>query len=328
MLGVGSYVGMRIRRTLLLDSGRGQYFHVVSRVVDRRFIFGDPEKEIFFRMLRRHEGFSGVQVLSYCLMSNHFHLLVYVPVRPEDIPEKEVFKRMKYLYKSDQIAEFRAYLKDLDGETGERMREEFLDRFRNRMYHLSHFMRELKLRFSKYYNIRNDRKGTLWEERFKCSLIEGCSNALMNTAAYIELNPVRAGIVDDPAKYRWCSFTEAISGNQKARMGIIALASGMNLPLPYRDAISRYREYYIYKSRGQSEKKPGMSEVCCQESASSISETITRIRYFTDGVLLGSREFIEDWYHRNKDKLHLGRKTISSQVKSGNMQGIHTYRKV
>lgn len=311
-----------------MDSGRGQYFHVVSRVVDRRFIFGDMEKEIFFRMLRRHEGFSGVRVLSYCLMSNHFHLLVYVPARPEDIPEKEVIRRMKYIYKSEQIAEFRAYLKELNGEAGERMREEFLDKFRQRMYHLSHFVRELKLRFSKYYNIRNDRKGTLWEDRFKCSLIEGHSNALMNTAAYIELNPVRAGIVDDPAKYRWCSFTEAIAGNRKARKGIITLASGMNLPLSYRDAISRYRDFYIYKSRVQSEDKPGMSEDCSPDGVPPVPETITRIRYFTDGILLGSREFIEDWYFRNQENLHKGRKRISSPVKSGNEDDIHTYRKV
>jgi putative transposase len=56
------------------------FYHCVSRVVDRRFIFqtvghGSPEAERFVRLMRRLEAFSGVSVLTYTLMSNHFHAL-------------------------------------------------------------------------------------------------------------------------------------------------------------------------------------------------------------------------------------------------------------
>ena len=318
---------MRLRRSVLIDSGRGQYFHVTSRVVDKRFIFGDKEKNAFLGMMRQYENFTGVQILSYCLMSNHFHMLVYVPVKPESIPEEEVLRRMKHLYSKDQMEQFKEQLKELESDAGTRLKEDFLDGFRVRMYHLSHFVRELKLRFSKYYNAANEREGTLWETRFKCSLIEGHSNALMNTAAYIELNPVRAGIVDDPAHYRWCSYTEALSGNKAARTGLVTLASGENLPLKYSEAIKRYRDFFVYRSTTQSSRRRGMDSDSGRDLTVAES-TEVKIRYFLDGVVLGSREFIEDWYNRNIENLNKSRKRISSQVKADHMDDMHTYRNV
>ncbi|MBL9156682.1 MAG: transposase, partial [Verrucomicrobiales bacterium] len=62
----------------LLGEGRA-FYHVMSRVVDRRKIFGDREKEVFRRILRNQETFTGVRVVTYCLMANHFHLLLEVP---------------------------------------------------------------------------------------------------------------------------------------------------------------------------------------------------------------------------------------------------------
>lgn len=326
---------MRIRRSILIDSTRGQYFHVTSRVVDKRFIFGEAEKESFLGMIRQYEGFSGVQVLSYCLMSNHFHLLVHVPCRPETIPEEEVFRRMKFIYKKERIEAFRDQMAEYEHEVTDRFKEEFLNRFRSRMFHLSHFVRELKLRFSKYYNFRNDREGTLWEARFKCSLIEGHSNALMNTAAYIELNPVRAGIVDDPAQYTWCSYAEALSGGKSARTGVITLASRANRNLNYRDAIKAYRDFFKDKSRAQSWSKRGMTDGKTDDQTEAPSEAglgidgiITKVRYFMDGVIIGSKEFIEDWYNKNRAHLSKARKRISNPLTDESMQGLHTYRKV
>ncbi len=55
-------------------------------MVDRRFIFGDAEKEMFVQMMRKYERFYGVRVMTYCVMSNHFHILVEVPKRREVMP--------------------------------------------------------------------------------------------------------------------------------------------------------------------------------------------------------------------------------------------------
>ncbi|HUF62247.1 MAG TPA: hypothetical protein VMN36_09245, partial [Verrucomicrobiales bacterium] len=68
--------------------------------------------------------------------------------------------------------------------------------------------------------------GTVWEERFKSVLVEGAGQSaqgpggLAAVAAYIDLNAVRAGLVDDPAKYRWSSYGEAVAGDAEAREGL------------------------------------------------------------------------------------------------------------
>lgn len=62
---------------------------------------------------------------------------------------------------------------------------------------------------------------TLWAERFKSVLVEGFGNALETVAAYIDLNPVWAGIVEDPKDYRFCGYAEAVAKEVKALTGEI-----------------------------------------------------------------------------------------------------------
>ena len=314
-------MGMRVARRALIDEARSQNFHVTSRVVDRRFIFEDGEKEYFLRVMRRLEAFTGVQVLSYCLMSNHFHLLLHIPIRPEKIGEEEVMRRIRGYYSERYSGEIQEYLRELERTGNTQLKEAYLNRFRERMYDLSGFVKELKLKFSKYYNAQNDRKGTLWEERYKCSLVEGQSNALMNTAAYIELNSVRAGIVDDPLKYRWCSYAEAAAGGKRARDGIIRLASGMQTPLQYKEALKVYRMFFLAKSVAQSGSKAGMDpeelhrqrELSAEKGGGEFSNA--KLRYFSEGLIIGSQEFIEEIYNRSKNLLNPTRKKVASKVR-------------
>ena len=80
----------------------------------------------------------------------------------------------------------------------------------------SWFLRLVKQRFAQWYNKRQARTGALWEDRFKSVLVEGAGPALSAMAVYIDLNPVRAGIVEDPADYRWCGNAEAVAGLNSA----------------------------------------------------------------------------------------------------------------
>ncbi len=66
----------------------------MTRVVERRFAFGDREKERFVEILRAYEEFCGVQVLTFCVMSNHFHVLLHVPKRPETMPDDAELVRL------------------------------------------------------------------------------------------------------------------------------------------------------------------------------------------------------------------------------------------
>lgn len=75
----------------------------------------------------------------------------------------------------------------------------------NRPEAISLVMRDLGRRYVQYVNFTYRRSGTLWEGRFKSSLVDTQRYFLM-CCRYIELNPVRAGIVTQPEEYRWSSY--------------------------------------------------------------------------------------------------------------------------
>ena len=81
-------------------------------------------------------------------------------------------------------------------------------------------MKTIKQRFSVWFNRTHKRYGTLWADRFKSVLVEGFGNPLQIMAAYIDLNPVRAGIVEDPKDYRFCGYAEAVAGEEMAKLGL------------------------------------------------------------------------------------------------------------
>ncbi|MCB1760947.1 MAG: transposase [Gammaproteobacteria bacterium] len=76
---------------------------------------------------------------------------------------------------------------------------------------LSSIMQSVGRRYVRYVNKEYRRSGTLWEGRFKSSLIQS-ERYLLSCYRYIELNPVRAGMVDHPAEYRWSSYQANAQG--------------------------------------------------------------------------------------------------------------------
>ena len=81
-----------------VKAGGEAYYHVVTRVANRAFLFGDAErKRRLLDMLRRAAEFSGVDVVTYAVMDNHLHLCVHVPERAA-VGDGEVLRRVGVLY--------------------------------------------------------------------------------------------------------------------------------------------------------------------------------------------------------------------------------------
>ncbi len=262
------------------------FYHCVSRIVDKRFIFGEAEKTEFVSLMERYAAFTCVQLLSWCVMGNHFHLLVKVSARPEQRwSESELLAHTrvtlgdkiagqyeaKLAFWRDQQARLRlqrlrhaaevrgdaaagqeldrllrgsiqAVSKDDGGADApqpvkvpgmqptsadllcEEEAQKILDGLWRRLFDVSSFLLSLKQQFTVWFNRKHKREGTLWEERFKSTIVQG-GVAVAEMAAYIDLNPVRAGLVSDPKDYWWSGYGRAVRGDAVAQARVLEAAS-------------------------------------------------------------------------------------------------------
>ena len=325
-------------------------------------------------LMRMCEKFTGCRVLSYCLMSNHFHLLLEVPPMPEGgIPDQELLRRLGVFYSEAQVAEV---AKELDEavvvrERGEfelppvdemgipldpaqeitmakleakRRADEIRGRYTRRMHDLSEFMKSLLERFTKWFNRVHSRSGTLWEDRFKSVIVESGA-AARTMAAYIDLNPVRAGMVSDPADYRWSSYGEAIGGGKKgngkkAREGLVRAYfcdQGVGFEAERWGEVSRlYRrtmglalERKSGKAEVEQKVKKGVvrpqmntAEALEAEDNGTVLPDMKlaamlrcRVRYFTDGAVIGSKAFVNEAFAAARERFTEGRKDGARRMK-------------
>lgn len=356
-------------------------FHVVSRIAGREFVLGPEEKDFFVRIMRAYEDLLGVEVLTWCIMSNHFHLLVRVPDRPgcepdseqaasgsvseisrgprdggSDSPERHggaavagcssldgpdldtLLRKLQRAVGREQFRLIRRQLEMWRSAGEEACIETWRQRQLRRMYSLSEFVRCLKQRFTRWYNRRNGRCGVLWEGRFSSVIVEEEQRALRTISAYIDLNPVRAGLVNNPADYRWCGYAAAMRGEVRAQQGLVKVAGpaawsvaterrgrGM-LPAwdpldwnswPEVPAAVRRRALILYRNllavAGTERRREdgtlarhGLSESEREKLLGSgglwlaAGVAARRVRHFTAGVILGSREFVDRWFESNR----------------------------
>ena len=318
------------KRRRFVFSDRDSCYHVMSRVAGGELLFDEVEKEAFRKLMRRMEKFSGLEILTYAVMGNHFHILLRVPCQEDylrrfregtrDEREARLLEHLKSLYS-------KAYLRQLEGELSQ-MKEKGLDdffektleSFLKRMCSLERFMKELKERFSRWFNKRHGRRGTLWQERYKSVLVQD-GEAAVTMAAYIDLNPLRAGLVADPKDYRWCGYAEAVSGSKRARVGIcralgisrdrwrgdgaeiyrrILLTEGMEAAETTKDGARKQEGDSVRRKRGfKREKALAQLEKGVKLSRGELLRC--RVRYFSEGLVLGSRGFVEEALSKRRE---------------------------
>jgi REP element-mobilizing transposase RayT len=281
---------------LKVNSEMGEaVYHVMTRTVNGERLLDDVAKEVLRKQLWLTAEFCGVEILTFSLLSNHFHVLVRVPQRGL-VDGRELLRRYRLLHPKPtkyQAAKLEAVADQLkkggvDGEAW-RTRQMAL------MGDVSQFMKLLKQRFTIWFNRSHGRFGTLWAERFKSVLVEGKSGALATMAAYIDLNAVRAGLVDDPKDYRFCGYAEAVAGHRRALAGIAAVTgAGGAKALPY------YRQMLFGTGTREKQGKGSttlhrLQEVVRNRGQLPLADVLRcRIRHFSDGAVLGSQAFVQE----------------------------------
>ena len=314
---------MRTARIKLL--GRTACYHVVTRTVAGALLLGDLEKERLVGMLGKLAGFCGIEVITYCMMSNHFHLLIRIPA-PTPLTDAQLLERVEAYY--GRKGALTLLVRQAMTERG-KIDEDIRQGLIGRMGDVSMFMKELKQRFSKWFNRRHERFGTLWAERFKSVIVEDQPSSLEAVAAYIDLNPVRAGLVEDPKDYRFCGYAAAVAGNALARKGLMSFLGKKS----WGESAAAYR-LRLFVGGGatrQSGKavidKEKIKAVIEQGGELSLGEVLRlRVRHMTNGVVLGSKEFVNEVFELHREKFGAKRKDGARPIRALASIGLNALR--
>ena len=259
--------------------GEPAVYHVISRTTLDGFVLGDVEKDYLVNLIKHLSAVYFAEVLGFCAMGNHLHILV--KMHPGGaFSDEEIRKRFKLYYGDDQRREL------MEGQ---------IPYFREKWSNLSEYIKEIKQGFSRFYNKLHDRKGYFWSDRFK-SLIVDNGETLINCLAYIDLNPVRAGIVKKPEKYRWCSLGYHVQTNNKE--GFLSLDLGL-MEFGVKDERERLRYYrrFVYEKgslKGVKKERQKDFEI------GRVDRFKYRTRYFSDSGVIGSKAYVERIYQTFK----------------------------
>ncbi|MBR3221154.1 MAG: transposase [Kiritimatiellae bacterium] len=192
---------------------RDALHHVTSRISGRQMLLaGAGVKDDMLDALERAAEFSGVNVGAFAVMDNHFHVVVQVPCHEGTVPESEVLRRYAVLMGGRASLRLEARLCGLRERGHAAAAEAELGRLRARMHDLSQFVKTFKEEFGRLFRSRRPFPGTLWEGRFRSTLVGGVEY-LRRCAAYVEMNPVRAGLAVRTSDYAWNTVGAARRGN-------------------------------------------------------------------------------------------------------------------
>ena len=291
-------------------------YHVMSRAALDGFPLGDVEKDFMLDLIRQYSALYLVEILGFCLMGNHFHLLV--KMFPEyKFTDEDIKKRYEGFYGDDRV--FTA------GQ---------IPYLREKLSNLSEFVREIKVGFTRYYNKRHNRRGYFWGDRFKSVIVEK-GETLINCLAYIDLNPLRAGLVDRPEDYRWNSLGYHVQTGNKDNF--LSLDFGL-IEFGFIDAQERLKRYrrYVYEAGALNRPEKGKPKVIAEkilekerkrEFELSRSDRFRyRTRYFTDSGIIGSKEFVSINYQRFKDVFMSKREKIPKRVVG--LDGVYSLKRL
>ncbi|MBW2011461.1 MAG: hypothetical protein JRI32_07425 [Deltaproteobacteria bacterium] len=304
----------RIARMIIPDEQA--VYHVMSRTALDGFPFGDVEKDHMVQLIQKYSKLYFTEILGYCVMGNHFHLLARM-FPDNGFSDQEIKQRYINFYGKDRD-----------------FSDEQIPCFRGKWSSLSEFIKEIKQRFTFFYNKRHNRRGTLWGDRFKSVIVEN-GETLINCLAYIDLNPIRAGIVNRPEDYRWSSLGYHVQTSNKN--DFLSLDFGLREfgEMDDVEGLRRYRRY-VYEagalnSSGKEHANTIDEEILKKERENDFNLSRAqrfryRTRYFTDSGIIGTKTFVSKNYQRFKDIYYTKKEKLPKPI-SG-IEGIYSLKRL
>ncbi|MBC3806031.1 transposase [Undibacterium seohonense] len=200
------------------------YYHCIGRCVRRAFLWGKDDfsgrdfshrKAWVIERLRELSEVFSISICAYAIMSNHYHLVLHVDrERTAAMSDAEVVERWQRLFSLPLLLQ--NFLKgDAQDAATRRVVDSLILELRSRLHDLSWYMRCLNESIARRANAEDDCTGRFWEGRFKSQAILD-EAGLLACCAYVDLNPIRAGMVDLPEQAEYTSIQQRIRSVQVA----------------------------------------------------------------------------------------------------------------
>jgi REP element-mobilizing transposase RayT len=206
---------MTTARAAQIDYSATPYYHLISRCVRQSYLCGvdhETKKDYSHRKqwlvdrIKQLANIFSVHICAYAIMSNHYHLVLYVNTQmAQDWSPEEILARWTALFGPTT----KKHIAELTPE----LAQEKLDELRKRLSSISWYMRCLNEAIAKRSNLEDGVEGRFWQGRFKSQALldEG---AVLSAMAYVDLNPIRAKLADTPENSEFTSIYERIQSSQ------------------------------------------------------------------------------------------------------------------
>jgi REP element-mobilizing transposase RayT len=204
------------------------YYHITSRCVRRAFLCGvdhysgknyEHRRQWVVDRIRLLSSLFAIDVCAYAVMNNHYHLVLKLcPEQLDELDDDGVIERWCALFKGPLLIQ--RYRDGDDLRPLERITvSDIVTVWRKKLASISWFMRCLNQPIARQANLEDECTGKFWESRFNSQALKS-EEALLSCMAYVDLNPVRAGIADRPENSSHTSIRERLQSEFNLQQAI------------------------------------------------------------------------------------------------------------
>lgn len=261
------------------------WYHLCARAAARQGEFPLALPLVRFKLLELIQHYAAIYFCKFSslnVMGNHWHGVCHFD-QPRALSADELMERALALYPNSR-------------KTLEAWPEKKWRRLEKRLFDVSELMRNVQGGFSRWYNRTFLRKGHFWGERFK-SVILGGPQAVLDAVLYVELNAVRAGLVQCPEDYEGSSLYLREAGQDG---WLMPLSEILYDEQGTKDELhARFKELVYYRGAVITKvgQKPIPEDVIKREAARGFKKRgafAKKLRCFTDGLVLGSELYVRE----------------------------------
>src|SRR5688572_17039763 len=209
------------------------YYHVIARCVRRAWLCGydayagkdySHRKHWVMQRLRLLSEIFAIDLCAYAIMSNHYHLVLRVDRElAARVSKEEVVQRWTRLFRAPLLIQ---RWQDGDASNAERAAaEQLIEGWRKRLIDISWYMRSLNELLARRANAEDECTGRFWEGRFKSQALLD-EAGLLTAMAYVDLNPVRAGVAEVPEESEFTSIYARVQQHTRSRVRRLAPREG------------------------------------------------------------------------------------------------------